>query len=136
MPQSAPRPSTPTLPSSWASHYRVAKPPRLRFRRTCAASIGRGRHCGPGRPHRPGACAGGLRGVGIGAGVARGGACVLDQPGAMAELRSGDLIVATMTTAGHNAIFPMAAGLATAEGGLFSHAAILSREFDLPAVVG
>ena len=46
------------------------------------------------------------------------------------------MIVATMTTAGHNALFPMAVAVATAEGGPFSHSAILAREFDLPAVVG
>jgi phosphohistidine swiveling domain-containing protein len=54
----------------------------------------------------------------------------------MADLRPGDVIVATMTTAGHNAVFPLACGVATAEGGLFSHAAILAREFGLPAVLG
>ena len=77
-----------------------------------------------------------LRGTGIGTGVAKGRACVLDDPGGIADLRPGDVIVASMTTAGHNALFPMAAAVATAVGGPFSHSAILSREFDLPAVVG
>lgn len=77
-----------------------------------------------------------LRGTGIGTGVARGRACVLDQPGGVEDLRPGDVIVASMTTAGHNALFPMAVAVATATGGPFSHSAILAREFDLPAVVG
>jgi pyruvate,water dikinase len=77
-----------------------------------------------------------LRGVGVGTGVARGRACVLDGPDWMDDMRPGDVIVATMTTAGHNAVFPLACGVATAEGGLFSHAAILAREFGLPAVLG
>src|SRR5581483_3496724 len=77
-----------------------------------------------------------LRGTGIGMGTARGRACVLDTPDGIADLRPGDVIVASMTTAGHNALFPMAVAVATAVGGPFSHSAILAREFDLPAVVG
>ena len=77
-----------------------------------------------------------LRGTGIGTGVARGRACVLDEPHGIADMRPGDVIVASMTTAGHNALFPMAVAVATAVGGPFSHSAILSREFDIPAVVG
>lgn len=77
-----------------------------------------------------------LRGTGIGTGVARGRACVLDEPTGIADMRPGDVIVGSMTTAGHNALFPMAVGVATAVGGPFSHSAILAREFDIPAVVG
>ncbi|MBV9933428.1 MAG: hypothetical protein JO367_03935, partial [Actinobacteria bacterium] len=84
----------------------------------------------------PPAPTGRLRGTGIGNGVARGRACVLDEPNGITDLRPGDVIVASMTTAGHNALFPMAVAVTTSEGGPFSHSAILAREFDLPAVVG
>ena len=36
----------------------------------------------------------------------------------------------------HSTAFPLVAAVATAEGGAFSHAAILSREYAVPAVVG
>jgi pyruvate,water dikinase len=77
-----------------------------------------------------------LRGTGIGSGSARGRACVIDAPDAVEQIEPGDVLVATMTTSAHNALFPIAAAVATAEGGLFSHAAILARELGIPAVVG
>jgi pyruvate,water dikinase len=77
-----------------------------------------------------------LRGTGIGTGSASGRACVIDAPDALEQIEPGDVLVATMTTSAHNALFPIAAAVATAEGGLFSHAAILARELGIPAVVG
>ena len=99
----APRHSTSTLPSSWASRCRRRRP--VEMPPTVRRLVRRARSCGAGRPRRQVVC-----GVGIGTGVVRGRACVLDEPGGMAELRPGDVIVATMTTAGHNAIFPLARG--------------------------
>jgi pyruvate,water dikinase len=61
---------------------------------------------------------------------------VIDAPDAVEQIEPGDVLVATMTTSAHNALFPIAAAVATAEGGLFSHAAILARELGIPAVVG
>jgi len=77
-----------------------------------------------------------VQGIGIGTGIVRGRACVLDGPGAADRLDVGDILVAAATTSSHNAMFPIAAAVATQEGGRFSHAAILAREFGLPAVVG
>ena len=77
-----------------------------------------------------------LRGVGIGHEAAQGRACVLSTPGDLGHLEPGDVLVAVATTTSLNAAFPLVAGVATAEGGAFSHAAILSREYGVPAVVG
>jgi pyruvate,water dikinase len=41
-----------------------------------------------------------------------------------------------MTTPAFNAVLPLAGALATEEGGLLSHAGIIARELDVPAVIG
>jgi pyruvate,water dikinase len=46
------------------------------------------------------------------------------------------VIVATITHAGHNSVFPIGGAIATQQGGLLSHPAVLARELGLPAVVG
>ena len=66
----------------------------------------------------------------------QGRACVLSTPGDLGHLEPGDVLVAVATTTSLNATFSLIAGVATAEGGAFSHAAILSREYGVPAVVG
>ena len=40
------------------------------------------------------------------------------------------------TTPAYNAVLSMAGGLVTEEGGALSHAAVLARELELPAVIG
>ena len=57
-------------------------------------------------------------------------------PGDVQHLEPGDVLVAMATTTSLNAAFPLVAAVATSEGGVFSHAAILSREYGVPAVVG
>jgi pyruvate,water dikinase len=92
----------------------------------------RGLYWGAGGQPQPGR----LRGIGIGTEPARGRACVIVTPGDVDHLEPGDVLVATATTTCLNAAFPLVAAVATAEGGVFSHAAILSREYGVPAVVG
>ncbi len=46
------------------------------------------------------------------------------------------MIVAPATGPAFNLVLPLVAGLVTDRGGLLSHAAIVAREFSLPAVVG
>jgi pyruvate,water dikinase len=75
-----------------------------------------------------------LSGVGIGDGVYQGRVCVIDD--GFDELEPGDVIVATITHAGHNSVFPIGGAIATQQGGLLSHPAVLARELGLPAVVG
>jgi pyruvate,water dikinase len=77
-----------------------------------------------------------LHGTGVGRAAASGPAFVLDGSRGLDELEPGDVLVAVTTMPNHNVAFPIVAAVATAEGGLFSHAAILARELDIPAVVG
>ncbi len=79
---------------------------------------------------------GAMHGLGIGRDAVRGPARVLSDDGAVDRIEPGDVLIAITTTCTLNAVFPLLAGVATEEGGLFSHTALLSRELGIPAVVG
>lgn len=51
-------------------------------------------------------------------------------------LKKGDILVTKNTTAAFNAILPLLGGIVTDRGGQLSHAAIVAREYGIPAVVG
>jgi pyruvate,water dikinase len=59
----------------------------------------------------------------------------LDSPEEGAELRKGEILVATQTNIGWTLFFPRAAALVTDVGAPLSHAAIVARELGIPAVV-
>ncbi len=81
--------------------------------------------------------AGPMAGLGIGDVPARGPARLLDHTlDAVDRVEPGDVLIAVTTTCNLNAIFPLLAAVATEEGGLFSHTALLARELGIPAVVG
>lgn len=52
------------------------------------------------------------------------------------ELREGEILVAPATNIGWTVVFPRAAAIITDIGAPLSHAAIVAREFGIPAVVG
>jgi len=81
---------------------------------------------------------GALQGLGIGDKVVRGPARLLvhGDEHAIARIEPGDVLIAVTTTCNLNSVFPLLAGVATEEGGLFSHTALLARELAIPAVVG
>jgi pyruvate,water dikinase len=55
---------------------------------------------------------------------------------AIARLSPGEILVTRTTSPAYNLVLTLVGGLVTAEGGPMSHAAVLSRELDIPAVVG
>lgn len=65
-------------------------------------------------------------------GIAR----VLNEYKDIYKVKKGDIIVATMTTPDYVSAMEKASGFITDEGGITCHAAILSREFDVPCIVG
>lgn len=77
-----------------------------------------------------------LRGTGASAGIARGPARVVLGPDDFGRVRHGDIIVAPSSNPSWVPLFTIAAGLVTNTGGVLSHAAVVAREFALPAVVG
>ena len=52
------------------------------------------------------------------------------------KVKKGDIIVASMTTPDYVSAMEKASGFITDEGGITCHAAIISREFDVPCIVG
>jgi rifampicin phosphotransferase len=77
-----------------------------------------------------------LQGSGASPGVAEGIARVVAGQDDFARIQSGDILVTTMTTPAWTPLFPSLAGLVTETGGILSHAAVVAREYGLPAVVG
>lgn len=77
-----------------------------------------------------------LMGIGASAGVARGPARVVLGPDDFGRVVGGDIIVCPSSNPSWVPVFTIAAGLVTNTGGVLAHAAVVAREFGLPAVVG
>jgi pyruvate,water dikinase len=78
-----------------------------------------------------------VSGVGIGTTPYRGRACVVrDLMLAVDQLEPGDVLVAPFTGPSTNSLLPVIGALVVEEGGPFCHAAIVSREFGIAAVIG
>lgn len=60
---------------------------------------------------------------------------VLD-PRDMGNVRKGDLLITRATSPAYNALLPLIGGVVTDRGGTLSHAAVVAREYGIPAVVG
>lgn len=77
-----------------------------------------------------------VRGTGASAGIVRGPARVVLGPEDFGRVRPGDIIVAPSSNPSWVPLFTIAGGLVTNTGGVLCHAAVVAREFALPAVVG
>jgi phosphoenolpyruvate synthase/pyruvate phosphate dikinase len=77
-----------------------------------------------------------LKGTGASAGVVRGPARVALGTDDFARILPGDIIVCPSSNPSWVPVFTIAGGLVTNTGGILSHAALVAREFGLPAVVG
>ncbi len=77
-----------------------------------------------------------LSGAAIGDAIATGSACVIRDPADIESFRDGAILVTEMTDPDWVPIMTRAAGIVTDHGGPTSHAAIVSRELGIPAVVG
>lgn len=77
-----------------------------------------------------------LRGTGASAGIVRGPARVTLSQDDFDRIQPGDVIVCPSSNPSWVPVFTIAGGLVTNAGGVLSHAAVVAREFGLPAVVG
>jgi len=77
-----------------------------------------------------------LRGVAASPGSYRGRARVIDSIEEASTLQEGDVLVCRATTPAWTPFFGIIAALVTNGGGALSHAAIVAREFGIPAVIG
>jgi nucleoside-diphosphate-sugar epimerase/phosphohistidine swiveling domain-containing protein len=75
-----------------------------------------------------------LTGVGVSGGRVRGRVRIV-RPESIDDLEPGEVLVAEVTDVGYTAAFCYASAVVTALGGPMSHAAIVAREFGIPAVV-
>jgi pyruvate, water dikinase len=77
-----------------------------------------------------------LTGLSIGEGIAVGDVCVLKSPEKIHQFKEGAILVTRMTDPDWVPIMRRAKGIITDYGGRTSHAAIVSRELGIPAIVG
>jgi phosphohistidine swiveling domain-containing protein len=77
-----------------------------------------------------------LVGAAASAGTTEGRARVLNDPKLLGSVQEGEILVCTITSPAWAPIFPKVRAVVTDIGGVMSHAAIVSREYGKPAVVG
>jgi pyruvate,water dikinase len=76
-----------------------------------------------------------IEGLTASRGSYEGRACVVREPGDFSAIRQGDILVAPFTTPAYNVVLPLLGAVVTDKGGVLSHAAIVAREYGIPAVV-
>lgn len=77
-----------------------------------------------------------LTGFAASPGEVTGTARLVLQPADMARIRKGDVLITRATSPSYNALLPLLSGVVTDRGGSLSHAAVVAREYGIPAVVG
>lgn len=77
-----------------------------------------------------------LHGIGASRGLATGFCRIIQHPGELDRLQPGDILVALSTNPSWTPVFPMLGGLIVEHGSPLSHAAIIAREYGIPAVMG
>jgi pyruvate,water dikinase len=77
-----------------------------------------------------------LYGLAASKGVYEGPARRVSGPSEFGRIARGDVLVTESTTEAFNILLPLLGGIVTDNGGLLSHAAIVSREYGIPGVVG
>ncbi len=77
-----------------------------------------------------------LRGIGACSGKVTGPACVVLSTEDFGRVQHGDVLVCASPNPSWVALYAIVSGLVTDSGGILSHAAVVAREFGVPAVVG
>jgi pyruvate,water dikinase len=77
-----------------------------------------------------------LYGLAASKGVYQGPARRVSGPTEFGRIAKGDVLITESTTEAFNILLPLLGGIVTDNGGLLSHAAIVSREYGIPGVVG
>lgn len=77
-----------------------------------------------------------ITGHAVGSKIATGNACIIDSVEHLGRFKAGDVLVADMTTPDWEPVMKIASAIVTNRGGRTCHAAIISRELGVPAVIG
>lgn len=118
-------PVRPPVPLDWLSAG-AARTERA-FRTYLAAMAGAPEDAAP---------ASAVRGQGASSGTYEGRARIVHSAPGLSRIREGDVLVAVATSPAFNVVLPLVGAIVTDRGGMLSHAAIVAREFSVPAVVG
>jgi len=84
----------------------------------------------------PGPAQGGLRGIGASRGTVTGVARVARNIEEAIQVERGAILICPFTDPGWTPVLDRVAGVVTETGGLLSHAAVICREYGIPAVLG
>jgi len=76
-----------------------------------------------------------IQGSAASSGLYEGPVCVVRNPSEFNKLKKGDILVSTYTSPAWTPLFKVASAVVTERGSAISHAAIVAREYGLPAVV-
>ena len=76
-----------------------------------------------------------IRGLGVNIGRATGVARIIRDLSDINRLQSGDILVTKFTDTGWTPKFAVLSGIVTEYGGILCHAAVVSREYGIPAIV-
>lgn len=77
-----------------------------------------------------------LKGIPASPGIGTGKVVILKSPKEIEKISKGDVLVAPMTSPDYVPAMKRASAIVTNEGGMTSHAAIVSREMGIPCIVG
>jgi pyruvate,water dikinase len=77
-----------------------------------------------------------VRGHPVSTGSYEGTARLIQSPADFQRLQPGDVLITKNTSATFNVVLPMLGAIVTDRGGQLSHAAIIAREYGIPALVG
>ncbi len=77
-----------------------------------------------------------LKGISGSSGIAVAKVCVVKSPDEFYKLKQGDILVCPFTAPDWTALFSIASAVVADTGSALSHAAIVAREFGIPAVLG
>ncbi len=77
-----------------------------------------------------------VRGHPVSTGCYEGIARLIQSPADFQRLQQGDVLITKNTSATFNVVLPMLGAIVTDRGGQLSHAAIIAREYGIPALVG
>ena len=77
-----------------------------------------------------------VTGLPVHPGVYEGPARIINSPHDFNRLQRGDVLVTRNTGPAFNVVLPLLGAIVTDRGGQLSHAAIVAREYGIPAVVG
>ncbi len=77
-----------------------------------------------------------LKGISGSTGVVVGHACIIHSPSEFHKMKRGDILVCELTDPEWTPLFSLASGVVADTGSSLSHAAIVAREFGIPAVLG